>query len=87
MRKFKKFQDAEYKVISIETNTMRLSIDRVFEERVALAKIIIEHEGFPVGVGSGFTAEERVKFAENPDLIASRQLVNNGMVTTANPSS
>lgn len=66
---------------------MRLSIDRVFEERVALAKIIIEHEGFPVGVGSGFTAEERVKFAENPDLIVSYQLEKNGIVTTADPRS
>ena len=51
---------------------MRLAVDGVFGEYEALAAIWIIHKGVKVSVGSGFTADQRIKFGENPDLIVSR---------------
>lgn len=71
MRKFKEWKDAEYVVKSLETSVMRLSIDGVFAERKACSRVWIEHKGTPVSVGSGFTADERVRYANDPSLIVS----------------
>ncbi|ORY35045.1 hypothetical protein BCR39DRAFT_490756 [Naematelia encephala] len=74
IRKFKKWKDAEYEVKSLETNRMRLSINGVFDEHVAMANIWIEHKGHPVSIGSGFTAEQRLRFAEKPEEIIGKQV-------------
>lgn len=50
---------------------MRLGVDGVFREYEALAAIWIIHKGVKVSVGSGFTADQRIKFGEKPDLIVS----------------
>ena len=71
IRKFKQWQDAEYTVKSIDTSRMRLSVNGVTGEHLALSNVCIEHKGHPVSVGSGFTSEEKVKYAQNPDLIVS----------------
>jgi len=72
VRKFKKWQDAEYTVVGYDKSWMRLAVDGVFVEYEALAAIWIVHKGVKVSVGSGFTADQRIKFGENPDLIVSR---------------
>ena len=69
IRKFKEWKDAEYTVVGITTATMRLPIEGRFEEREALASIQIEHKGTRVSVGSGFTPEQRVEFARDPQRI------------------
>ena len=51
---------------------MRLAVNGVFGEYDAMANIWIEHKGVRVSVGSGFTADQRIKFGQNPDLIVSR---------------
>ncbi|WVF68830.1 hypothetical protein IAT40_003603 [Kwoniella sp. CBS 6097] len=67
IRKFKKWQDAEYVVESIDTSSMRLSINGVFGTYEALSNVWISHEGHKVSVGSGFTADQRIRYAQNPE--------------------
>lgn len=50
---------------------MRLFINGVSGEYTALARVWVDHKGQTVAIGSGFTAEERLRFAENPGLIVS----------------
>ncbi|WVR08347.1 hypothetical protein IAU60_005400 [Kwoniella sp. DSM 27419] len=74
IRKFKQWQDAEYTVLSLDVNTMRLAIDGVFDTYEAMANVWIEHEGHKVSVGSGFTAEQRVRYARSPDDIIGKAI-------------
>ncbi|ODN78289.1 hypothetical protein L202_03936 [Cryptococcus amylolentus CBS 6039] len=74
VRKFKEWQDAEYPVLSLTTTTMRLSINGTFAERQAMANVWIEHKGTKVAVGSGWTAEERVRYAERPEEIVGKEI-------------
>lgn len=67
--KFKKFQDAEYTVVDVETSRMRLAINGKFDEYEALSNVWIEHKGHRVSVGTGFTAEERVRYGTDPSQI------------------
>lgn len=63
--KVKKFKSADLLVMSIEK-----AIDGQFKD--LLSRVNVEFRGNLVGVGSGFTVEERKKFIENPDLIAGK---------------
>ncbi|WRT69371.1 uncharacterized protein IL334_006355 [Kwoniella shivajii] len=72
IRKFKKWLDAEYQVLALDTSSMRLSINGTFGEHEALANVWIEHEGHRVSVGSGFTADQRIKYAKNPEQIVGK---------------
>ena len=71
IRKFKRWLDAEYTVIEVDNNRMRLAVDGVFREHDAMANIWIEHKGVKVSVGSGFTAEQRIRFGKHPEEIVS----------------
>ncbi|WVQ79864.1 hypothetical protein IAT38_001964 [Cryptococcus sp. DSM 104549] len=74
IRKFKQWQDAEYTVVSADNNTMRLSVNGKFEQRLALANVWISHKGHPVSVGSGFSAEQRLRYAEHPEDIVGKEI-------------
>ncbi|OCF77701.1 hypothetical protein I204_01699 [Kwoniella mangroviensis CBS 8886] len=74
IRKFKKWLDSEYTVRSLDTSSMRLSVDGTFGEYEALANVWIEHEGHPVSVGSGFTAEQRIRYAKHPEQIVGKMI-------------
>ncbi|WVQ66591.1 uncharacterized protein L199_004775 [Kwoniella botswanensis] len=74
IRKFKKWLDSEYTVRSLDTSSMRLSVDGVFGEYEALANVWIEHDGHPVSVGSGFTAEQRIRYAKHPEQIVGKMI-------------
>ncbi|KAK6909010.1 hypothetical protein I203_103020 [Kwoniella mangroviensis CBS 8507] len=74
IRKFKKWLDSEYTVRSLDTSSMRLSVDGAFGEYEALANVWIEHEGHPVSVGSGFTAEQRIRYAKHPEQIVGKMI-------------
>lgn len=50
---------------------MRLFINGIPGEYNALARVWVEHKGHQVAIGSGFTAGERLRFAEDPGLIVS----------------
>jgi DNA ligase-1 len=69
--KVKKMHDAEYVVKSIEVGPLRMiNKETGLEEEVeTLARVNIEHKGNNVGVGSGFTIEQRKYYYQNPNEI------------------
>ena len=71
IRKFKKFQDAEYTVVDMDTSNMRLAVNGEYGIHEALANVWIEHQGHRVSVGTGFTVDERIRFAKDPSRIVS----------------
>lgn len=74
LMKFKFFMTEEFKVkrITIDAN-YKIPNERGGEDTVkAINNVIIEYKGGEVAVGSGFTTDERIKFAEDPDLIIAK---------------
>jgi DNA ligase 1 len=67
--KVKTFHDDEYVVTGVESNLIRHIVEGVDVEEEMLSRIMIEHKGNEVGVGSGFSMEQRRLFHENPNLI------------------
>lgn len=69
--KVKKMHDAEYVVEELEFGPYRvINKETGLEETIeTLTNVFITHKGNKVGVGSGFTLDERRKYYENPDLI------------------
>ncbi|KAF9149645.1 hypothetical protein BG015_008553 [Linnemannia schmuckeri] len=72
--KFKEFQEAEFTVEEATLGTMRLPLNGQFEERYGLTSVTVVHRGNRVGVGSGFTAEERIRFGKDPSLIVGKTI-------------
>lgn len=72
--KFKEFQEAEFVVEEATLGTMRLPLNGQFEERYCLTSVIVSHRGNRVGVGSGFSAEERIRFGKDPSLIIGKTI-------------
>lgn len=69
IRKFKKFQDAEYTVVDMDVSPQRLPVNGVYDVYEACSNVWIEHKGHRVSVGSGFTPAERIAYAKDPSLI------------------
>lgn len=69
--KWKLFQDDEYEVKDVEIKDMPFVTKSGGEEFLRALNSIIIHvdKGCIVNVGSGFSKEERLKYAKNPDLI------------------
>jgi|TARA_R110001632_G_scaffold155116_1_gene273277 DNA ligase-1 len=67
--KVKKFYDAEYTVKGIEFGDVRYIKEGVEVEEEMVSNITIEHKGNKVGVGSGFSMDERIKYFKNPELL------------------
>jgi len=57
--KVKKFHDAEYTVLECVNGTIRWTENGQQVEKECLSSIIIEHKGYHVSVGSGFSKEQR----------------------------
>ncbi|KAG0284070.1 hypothetical protein BGZ96_011549 [Linnemannia gamsii] len=72
--KFKEFQEAEFVVEEATLGTMRLPLNGQYEERYCLTSVIVGHRGNRVGVGSGFSAEERIRFGKDPSLIVGKTI-------------
>ena len=72
--KVKTFHDNEYVVKGVESNSIRHIVDGVDVEEIMLSRIIIEHRGNEVGVGSGFTMEQRRDFHRDPSLIVGKTI-------------
>ena len=60
--KVKKFHDAEYKVVDCDVAPMSVVRDGKEAQEVMLAQVYIEHKGYKVKVGSGFSQEQRIKY-------------------------
>ena len=56
------FHDAEYTVVDVDFNTMSVVRDGKECQETMLAQVYIEHKGYKVKVGSGFTQEQRIKY-------------------------
>lgn len=69
MLKYKQWQDAEYKVVGIDTSVQRLSVNGTYGEHEALAAVLIEHNGHPVAVGSGFTTLQRLRLRREENIV------------------
>lgn len=72
--KVKKFHDAEYEVLDIVSDVQRVLKDGNEVEEMLLAKAIISHKGNRVGVGSGWTQDQRRIYNATPELIIGRTI-------------
>lgn len=72
MMKVKEWEDAEYIVKSIETGLMRMP--DTGQDKCVATNVIIEHKGYPVSVGSGFSMQSRISYAEDPSLIIGKPI-------------
>ncbi len=84
MLKMKAFEDAEYKVIGVEFGNIRYVKDGREAEEKMLSAVVIEHEGNPVSVGSGFSIEERQRFYAHPEQIMGKIITVKYFQTTKN---
>ena len=67
--KVKKFFDDEYEVIDTEMGPFRYVKDGAECEETMLSCVMIQHKGYTVRVGSGFTIEQRQDFYKHPKKI------------------
>jgi len=65
--KVKKFHDEEYTVLECVNGTIRWTEDGQQVEKDCLSSIIIEHKGYRVSVGSGFSKEQREYYLTRHD--------------------
>lgn len=72
--KVKTFHDDEYIVRGTESGEIRHIVDGVDVEETMLSRIMIEHKGNIVGVGSGFSMEQRRDFHNDPSLIVGKTI-------------
>jgi DNA ligase-1 len=72
--KVKTFYDAEYKVIDVEMGPFRYVKDGAECEEEMMSAVYIEHKGYSVKVGSGFTIEQRQHFHKNPQDIVGKEI-------------
>ncbi len=74
MLKFKKFHDAEYEVVGTESDTIRRIVNGKDTSEVMMSKAVIVHKGTQVGVGSGWSMEQRIAFHKDPKLIVGKTI-------------
>ncbi|KAI8884482.1 DNA ligase/mRNA capping enzyme [Backusella circina FSU 941] len=72
MLKIKEWDDAEYSVEGIETGLMRMPITG--QDKRVMTSVYIKHKGNTVNVGSGFSMNDRIRFADHPELIIGKQI-------------
>ncbi|OZJ06361.1 hypothetical protein BZG36_00760, partial [Bifiguratus adelaidae] len=69
--KLKQWKDDEYKVIDTEVGHMRLPSGK---EQDLLLAVTVLHKGHPVSIGSGFSLEQRERYARDPNLILGKEI-------------
>ena len=67
--KYKSFFDDEYQVVNAEMGPFRYILNGKEHEETMLSCVMINHKGYTVRVGSGFTIEQRQEFYKNPEKI------------------
>lgn len=72
--KVKKFDDAEYEVLDIETGEFQLVENGREIQITTLTNVLISHKGNRVSVGSGFSVDERKAFYANPSEIVGKTI-------------
>lgn len=74
MLKCKSFEDKEYVVTGYHTGEMMFTENGGHVTRTVLSDVTIEHKGYEVSVGSGFSKAQRIRYAENPELIMGKTI-------------
>ena len=64
LQKVKKFFDAEYKVVDFDVDNHEVVRDGKSETLKMLSQVWIEHKGYRVKVGSGWTQEQRLQYMD-----------------------
>ena len=72
--KVKKFFDAEYNVVMSDLGKMSVVRDGKEWKQNMLAQVWIEHKGYKVKVGSGFTQEQRLKYMDPTEDIIGKTI-------------
>ena len=72
--KVKEMHDAEYVVQSCDFENHRIIKEGEEVLMPMLAQVYITHKGNEVGVGSGFSQEQRIKYEANPELIIGKTI-------------
>ena len=67
--KWKEFHDAEYTVTGIESGTSQVIVDGQNQIVDIMGKAIVMHKGNEVGVGSGWSQDQRIEFHKDPSKI------------------
>jgi DNA ligase-1 len=67
--KYKNFNDEEYEVVDVEMGPFRYVLNGREHEENMLSCVMINHKGYSVRVGSGFTIDQRQEFYQNPKKI------------------
>jgi DNA ligase-1 len=67
--KYKSFYDDEYTVVDVEFGPFRYVKNGAECEETMLSCVMINHKGYTVRVGSGFSIEQRQDFYKNPNKI------------------
>jgi len=66
--KVKSFHDAEYEVLGWDIDTHEVVRDGKSESMTMLSQVWIDHKGYIVKVGSGFSQEQRLKYMDGSIL-------------------
>jgi DNA ligase-1 len=72
--KVKSFFDDEFKVLGLDFKEHRIIREGKEVVRPMLAQVFIEHKGYKVSVGSGFSQEQRIYYYENPDELVGKTI-------------
>ena len=72
--KIKKFHDAEYIIIDLDFGEHRIIENGKEVKQRLLSQVFIEHKGNRVGVGSGFSKEQRKYYNDNPDELIGKTI-------------
>ena len=74
--KVKKFHDAEYTVVDLESKSLRVvdTVTNTEVEEEMLSAVMIEHKGNTVRVGSGFSIEQRREYHAEPSKIVGKTI-------------
>jgi len=72
--KVKSFFDEEFKVLGLDFKEHRIIREGKEVVRPMLAQVFIEHKGYKVSVGSGFSQEQRIYYYENPDKLVGKTI-------------
>ncbi|GJJ71863.1 hypothetical protein EMPS_04220 [Entomortierella parvispora] len=73
--KIKQFRDAEYVVEDVMVGSMRLPFRGEYQDRdQVMTSVVIRHRGNRVGVGSGFTVEDRIRYGKDPKSLLGKTI-------------
>lgn len=72
--KVKSFFDAEYIVKKLDVGPFRTIVDGLEITETVMRNVVIDHKGYEVSVGSGFSLEERRYYKEHPEDLIGKQI-------------